>query len=434
VGINDYFIVKPFLNKNGILYIYDINLVELSEKKGTPLLVTSEERLENNYFSIYNSFKKFYENFRINYAVKANSNPAILSIFRKLGSGADVASLGELFIARFAGFEKGSISFTSNYASKENLEFAVKSGITVNFDDISQLELIKENPPEITSFRINPGIGGGEFPGIVTGGHGSKFGIPENHVYNAYKKAMEFLPGGVKRFGIHMHGGSNNLNVEYFKKITEKFFQIASNIRKELGINFEFLDIGGGFGVPYRINETPLNMEEVAEGIIDDFKKYYLNGKDEPLLIVEPGRYLVADSTILLGKITAMKNYDKKIIGTDVGMNILIRPALYNAYHHIAIANKLDAPLIDDVTVVGQICENTDKIAENRRFPKAELGDIISIFNAGAYVFSMSSNYNGFLRPEEILISKDSNIHIIRERDNYLDLLKNVKIPEYLIF
>jgi len=431
VDINDYFLVKPFLNKNGNLYIYDINLAEFSEERGTPLLVTSEERLENNYFSIYNSFQKFYKKFRINYAVKANSNPAILSIFRKLGSGADVASLGELFIAKFAGFEKEMISFTPNYASKESLEFAVKSGITINFDDISQLELIKESHPEIVSFRLNPGIGGGEFPGIVTGGHGSKFGIPEAHISKVYKKAMEL---GIKRFGIHMHGGSNNLNVEYFKKITEKFFNIASNLRKELDINFEFLDIGGGFGVPYRINEIPLNMEEVAEGIIDNFKKYYLKGKDEPLLIVEPGRYLVADSTILLGKVTAIKNYDKKIIGTDIGMNILIRPALYNAYHHIAIANKLDAPLIDDVTIVGQICENTDKIAENRKFPETEVGDIICIFNSGAYVFSMSSNYNGFLRPEEILISKDSNIYTIRERDDYLDLVKNVKIPDHLIF
>lgn len=430
ISPDDKFIIPPFNGRDGNLYIYNINLVDAARERGTPLLITSEEILEKNYFSIQNAFKKHYKNFRINYAVKANSNPSILSIFRKLGSGADIASLGELFLARFAGFEKEKIMMTSNFSSKDMLEFAMDSGITLNFDDVDQLELIKPKVPDIVSFRINPGIGGGEFPGIVTGGHGSKFGIPEEFANKAYRYAMDL---GVKRFGIHMHGGSNNLDVNYFKAITEKFFTIARDLEKSLKIEFEFIDIGGGFGVPYRSDEEPLDMNAVAENVIENFNNQF-SGKSEPLLMVEPGRYLVANSTVLLGKVTTIKNYDKKIIGTDIGMNLLIRPALYNAYHHITIANRLNARLNDDATIVGQVCENTDKIAEQRKFPIAESNDILCVFNAGAYVYSMSSNYNGFLRPEEILVSKDSKIYVIRERENYPDLIRNVKMPAYLYY
>ncbi|MEM3264878.1 MAG: diaminopimelate decarboxylase [Thermoplasmata archaeon] len=426
------FIFPHFLNKDGKLFLDNVDLSELAEKEGTPLLVTSEKRLISNYYSFYNSFSSRYKKFQINYAIKSNSNPSIISIFRKEGSGADAASLGELYIAKISGFSRDKIIFTPNYVSKEILKKAIDSGIVINFDDINQLELVKDSIPEILSFRINPGIGAGEFPGIVTGGHDSKFGIPESHSIESYKKAIKY---GGKRFGIHMMAGSNNLDSEYFAKITAKFFDIVTKIQNELKITFEFIDIGSGFGVPYRPEENPLNMDSVSEKIIENLNEKILKKRsEEPLLIAEPGRYLVADSTVLLGRITSIKNYDKMIIGTDVGMNILIRPALYGAYHHIVIANKLNETLKNKVTIVGQICENTDKIAENREFPDAKVNDVIAIFNAGAYVFSMSSQYNGLLRPKEMLIDRESEIHIIRERETYNDLVRNVKIPEYLLF
>ena len=428
---NTNFITPPFYNRRGILYLENVNLVKLLEDEGSPLLVTSEKRLRNNYFSVYNSFSKLYGNFRVNYAVKANSNPAIISVFRKLGAGVDVGTLGEVFIARFSGIDKEKIMFSPNYASKSDLELARGYGIIINFDDVRQFEFTKDNLPQITSFRINPGMGGGDVPGNITGGPGSKFGIPDKIALKVYKKAKDL---GVKRFGIHMHGGSNNLDPEYFKKITKKFFEIASKIRKDLKIDFEFIDIGGGFGVPYRLNESPLNMNLVAEFIIENFKEKYLKGNDDPLLIVEPGRFLVANSTVLLGRINSIKNYDKKFIGTDIGMNLLIRPALYGAFHHMVLANKLDSPITDKVTIVGPICENTDKIAENREFPHAEVDDIVCVFNAGAYVYTMSSNYNSLLRPKEILISENSTVFTIRERESYVDLVRGSRIPPYLMF
>ncbi|MFP3317834.1 MAG: diaminopimelate decarboxylase [Thermoplasmata archaeon] len=411
-----------FENISGVLYSNGVNLVELARREGTPLLVASEKRLIENYNSIYENFTKNYNKFKINYAVKANSNPAILSIFKDLGSGADTASPGEIFIANYSGFSNDDIIFTPNFSSREVLREVLGMGIKINFDDIGQFEYVRDIRPGTVSFRINPGMGGGEFPGIVTGGHETKFGIPEDYAIKAYRIAKE---SGAREFGIHMHGGSNNLKEEYFKEITSKFFSIAKKIEDEVGIEFSFVDIGGGFGVPYRENERPLDMERVANYVVENFK--VLAGKNEPVLMVEPGRYLVADSTVLLGNVTYIKNYGKRIVGTDVGMNILIRPALYGAYHRIAVANRLDAEEKDAVNIVGQICENTDKIAENRKFPEVEPDDIIAIFNAGAYVYSMSSNYNGFTRPEEILITRNGNTVVIRERENYGDLVAKAK-------
>lgn len=321
--------------------------------------------------------------------------------------------------------------FTPNFQSRNDLLKALMSGIKINFDDISQYESIKDFRPEFVSFRINPGIGGGEFKGIITGGHETKFGIPEELAEKAYGLALK---NGAKKFGIHMHGGSNNLDKEYFKKITDRFFKIVYRIQKNLNIKFDIIDIGGGFGVPYRDKEIPLDMDSVANFVIENFKNYNLDKEKEPVLVIEPGRYLVANSTILIGTITGIKNYDKKIVGTDVGMNILIRPALYGAYHKILIANNLNQMNKENVDIVGQICENTDKIASNRPMPEVNINDKIVIFNAGAYVYSMSSNYNGILRPMELLIDKNKQIHIIRERENFNDLIKNVRIPDYLMF
>jgi diaminopimelate decarboxylase len=426
------YIFSHFENRNNRLFLDDVDLSELARKEGTPLLVTSEQRLINNYHTMYKSFSSRYNKFQINFAIKSNSNPVIISIFRREGAGADAASIGELYLAKISGFDKEKIIFTPNYASEDILRTALESGIVINFDDLTQLESVKDRKVETVSFRINPGIGAGEFPGIVTGGHGSKFGIPEKYAIKSYRKAIKY---GGKRFGIHMMAGSNNLDPKYFGMITTKFFEIAANIQNTLKIDFEFIDIGGGFGVPYRPDEKPLDMESVAGHVIDNFKDTLLKKRSvDPMLIVEPGRYLVADSTVLLGSVTAIKHYDKFIIGTDVGMNILLRPALYGAYHHIVVANNLNAPLKKKVNIVGQICENTDKIAEDREFPDTNVRDILAIFNAGAYVFSMSSEYNAFLRPKELLIGRGPDIHTIRERETFNDLIRNVRFPEYLMF
>ncbi|MGC8986157.1 MAG: diaminopimelate decarboxylase [Thermoplasmata archaeon] len=416
-----------FENKGGNLYSGEVDLVDLARREGTPLLVTSERRLVDNYNSIYESFSKRYKKFKINYAVKANSNPTILSIFRRMGSGADTASMGEIYIARFSGFGSDDIIFTPNFAPRETLLEAYRMGIRINFDDIGQFQFIADIKPRHASFRINPGMGGGEFPGIVTGGHDTKFGIPEEHALRAYKLARKY---GAGEFGIHMHGGSNNLSEEYFRLITQKFFGIARRIMDELNIEFSFIDIGGGFGVPYREEEKPLDMERVADYVTENLKN--IIGSEEPMLMVEPGRYLVADSTVLLGRVNYIKNYGKKIVGTDIGMNILLRPALYGAYHRIVVANRLDSPPADTVRVVGQICENTDRIGDEIKMQEASEGDIIAVFNAGAYVYSMSSNYNGFPRPEEVLITGDGDVIIIRERERYHDLISGATLNRYM--
>lgn len=417
-----------FENRGGRLYMDGVDLVDIALKEGTPLLVTSERRLVENYETIRGNFTRLYGKFRINYAVKANSNPTVLAIFRRLGAGADTASMGEIFLARYAGYSTADIIFTPNYAPASVLSDAVGMGIRINYDDTGEYEYVKKLKPDTVSFRINPGMGGGEFPGIVTGGHGSKFGIPEEMAVKAYRYAKR---NGAREFGIHMHAGSNNLSEEYFKKITKKFFSIAKKIMDEVKIEFSYIDIGGGFGVPYRENERPLNMERVATYVVENLNG--IIGSGEPELIVEPGRYLVADSTVLLGRVNHIKKYDRKIVGTDIGMNILIRPALYGAYHRIVIANRLNADEVEEVDIVGGVCENTDRIAESRRFPRARVGDIIAVFNAGAYVYSMSSNYNGFPRPEEVLVTGNSRVIVIRERERYQDLVSRATVNKYIL-
>lgn len=416
-------IPPPFQEREGRLYLDGLDLVEIASRYGTPVYVTSSGRIRENYRRIYSAFKERYDNFSVKYAVKANSNPHIISVLAGEGAGADVSNLNELLIAEKSGIPAKQILMSPNNLSREELAKASSRGVAINFDDIGQMEIISDSLPSLVSFRVNPGIGRGEFPGTVTAGPDAKFGIPEDHVIEAYRKAKDH---GVRRFGIQMMTGSNVLDSGYFGAITSKLFDITRRISDHAGIDFEFVDIGGGFGVPYRPDEKALPIDvvagEVSRGLKDKFASV---GKPLPALFVEPGRYLVADSTVLLGRITNVKSYGKTFIGTDVGMNTLLRPALYGAYHPVSIANKLDHEAKITADVVGQICENTDRIALDRRLPDVEEGDILAVFNAGAYGFSMSNQFNGHGKPAEVLVS-DGKDKLIRRRENIDDLLQTV--------
>ena len=423
------FIFPPFENLNGHLSLEKVDLVGLMDKFGSPLLVVSENRIRENYRKLDKAFRRVYSKFSIRYAVKSNSNLAVISILRQEGAGADCSTPEEISMANMAGIPFPSITFTPNNAHREELEFGVQNGVSINFDDISQMRLVKDNLPETVSFRVNPGVGGGEFPGIVTAGANTKFGIPASIAESAYREA---LSTGAKKFGMQMMAGSNVLDWRHFDNISRVFFDLAGQISKRLGIQFEYLDIGGGFGVPYREEQNELDLDKTAECVISNLKdacsKY---GMAEPELIVEPGRSMVSDAAILLGKVTNVKSYDRTFIGTDIGMNLLMRPALYGAYHHIVIANDLDRELTGRVDVVGQICESTDKIGVDMDFPETGIGDTIAIFNAGAYVSSMSSNYNGHLKPTELLIG-DHGITVIREAENISDIVRGMNVPGFL--
>jgi diaminopimelate decarboxylase len=425
-------LMPPLQLANGQLAIGDMNILDIASAYGTPVYVTEEQRIRNNCRRLITAFKSNYPKFRLNYAVKANNNLALLNIVRQESVGADCSCVEELGLARLAGFRSDQMLYSGNYNSDTELAEGVASGASINLDDSALLpRLLKHGMPEVLSFRVNPGVGQGQYPGLVFGGENTKFGVEEAQIQQAYAQAKT---SGVKRFGIHMMTGSNVLNSDYFVSVTRKLFEIAESISKTLELTFEFVDIGGGFGVPYGPEETPLDIDIIGSRVGATFKQFVENGAmGEPFLMIEPGRFVVADSTVLLGRVHHIKRSSKRtFIGTDIGMNTILRPALYGAYHHIYVANRPLAEPDATVTITGQVCENTDVLAKDRTLPRIDIGDTIVVMNAGAYGYSMSSQYNSRPRPSEILVN-DGRIETIRERETVNDLTHRQHVPMRLM-
>jgi len=425
-------IMPPLAQSEGRLRIGKREVVELASSFGTPCYVTDEQRVRHNCRRLIAAFERGYKKFRLNYAVKANNNLAILNILRQEGAGADCSCIEELNLAALAGFRHDQLLYSGNYNSDYELAQGIESLAAVNLDDASLLHrLLKYGKPEVLSFRVNPGMGEGQYPGLVFGGENTKFGVTESNIVQAYAQAKE---KGIKKFGIHMMTGSNVLNLDYFISVTRKLFEIAGKISRELGLDFEFVDVGGGFGVPYRPDESPLDIEKLGLRVSELFKEFVETMKvGDPYLMVEPGRFVVCDSTVLLGRVHHIKQVGSKIfVGTDIGMNTLLRPALYGAYHHIYVANKPLSKPESTVTVCGQVCENTDILAKDRSLPRLEIGDVIAVMNTGAYGYSMSSQYNSRPRPTEILVN-DGQAETIRERETVMDLVARQRIPTRLL-
>ncbi|MEM0048960.1 MAG: diaminopimelate decarboxylase [Candidatus Bathyarchaeia archaeon] len=418
-------------NRDGTLYIDGVSVVELADKFDTPLYVLSENRIRENFRNLRNALLKHYDKIRIYYSAKANTGLAVLRILRDEGAYLDAVSPGEVFLALKAGFQPEKILFTGTSVRNDELDFLVRTNVVINIDSISQLKrLIKIRVPEILSVRVNPEIGAGHHEHVITAGRNSKFGICEVDVAKAYEIAKE---AGVKRFGIHMHIGSGILSVEPFILAAEKLLEIACHVRRSLGIKFEFMDFGGGLGVPYRPGEKPLNLEEYSERMLGLFRsKIREYDLGEPFFCVEPGRYIVCDAGILLTRVNTIKITPfKKFIGVDAGFNLLVRPVMYGAYHHIIVANRLNQPEEEIYDVAGPLCESGDILARDRLFPRVYEGDLLAILNAGAYGFVMSSQYNSRPRCAEILV-KDGRYSLIRERESLEDLLRGQRLPEWL--
>ncbi len=397
------------------------DILELANEFGTPLYVYDKQKLVTNYNRLNQAFNQHYPKTKIHFSVKANSNIHILRIFKELGAGADCSSPIEYKVARLAGFEDKNILYTGNYELPEDFnDVAFSDDSKINLDDKTSFERLKKiNLPQRISFRINPGVGRGGFEGITTAGTEAKFGIPYEKAFDAYKLAQD---NGIERFGIHMMTGSNNLEPYFFAEIVDKLMMIAGDIFHKLGKTPEYVDIGGGFGIPYTDDEEELNIERTGEMVANVFKeKCAKYGFGEPELVLEPGRYLAANAGYLLSKVTAIKHSYKTFVGLDAGMNTLIRPALYGAFHRTEVYGKPNKT--QTVNLCGQICENSDIFAKNIQFPLAEEGDIVTFKDAGAYGYVMSSNYNNRLRPAEILIDNDTT-KVIKRRETFEDYLK----------
>lgn len=420
---------EPLENCKGNLYFDGLSVEELAQKYDTPLYVISERRISENYTRIYDALVGKYKDVRIYYACKANTNIAVLKTLQSEGAYLDTVSPGEVFLGLSSGYAPDHILFTGTSVRNDELKFLVDAGITVNIDSQSELDrLLKITVPQIISVRVNPEIGDGHHGHCITAGSQTKFGLWEEDVLKAYATAKK---ARVERFGIQMHIGSGILKIDSYVQAVEKLLEIAKRVHDELDITFEFIDLGGGFGVPYHPTDEDLNLSEFASKVVSLFKtkiKEYKLGK--PFLCIEPGRYLVCDASILLTAVNTVKvTPHRKFLYVDAGFNTLVRPAMYGSYHQVLVANKLNSKCAETFDVVGPICETGDILAKERELPIVNEGDVLAILNAGAYGFSMSSQYNSRPRAAEVMIRQGKPV-LVREREQFQDLLANQRVTQ----
>jgi len=421
---------EPLENRDDELYIDGVSAVELAARFDTPLYVISEQRIRDNYNRLRNALTRNYQQTRIYYAAKANANLSVLKILESENAYIDAVSPGEVSLALKAGFPAERIMFTGTSVRNDELQFLTDSNITINVDSLSQLNrLLKITVPNLLSVRINPEIGAGHHSHVITAGKNSKFGIWEENALEAYATAKK---AGVERFGIHMHVGSGVLDKEPFVLALEKLLSIAKRVHEQVGVEFEFIDVGGGLGVPYKPEDNALDLTQFFAAVLTLFKhriNEYQMGT--PFFCVEPGRYLVCDAAVLLTSVNTVKTTPfKKFIGVDAGFNTLVRPTMYGSYHPIVVANKLSCAEEEAVDVVGPICESGDALARDRRLPKIEEGDLLAVLNAGAFGFAMSSQYNARPRAAEVLV-KDGKCALVRARESFEDLLAGQREAEW---
>ena len=380
---------------------------------GTPVFITDEIYLKQKVEFIKNILDKKYLLF---FAIKANFNPNIVSILKDSGiDGIETISTYEIELAKKLNFHNNQILFTGNNADPYELDFANKMDVKVNIGSNLELAFYTSKYKNSKIFiRINPGFGDGEFQQIVTGGNKSKFGISHNDIDHALKIINS---NKAKLVGLHCHLGSGLYNTDNFEPMIQYMFNLANEID-----DVKFIDVGGGIGVRYNPSEKPVNFNDFVAVMEKYYHKYDNLKKRDVKVILEPGKYLVAESTFLLTKITNIRQtIDRKTIAVDTGLNHIIRPALYGSYHHIINLSKLYQQEQEEVRVVGNICESTDVINEKINISKPENGDILAILTAGAYCASMSSLYN--LRPyaAEALINPDKNHYFVtRKRQDFI--------------
>ena len=417
--------------RNGNIFIGNLSVKELAQTYGTPTYVYDENKIRANYRKAFNAFKKYYDNCRFFYAVKACNNPAITSILKQEGAGIDAASVNEIMLAKSLGVSGDDVMFSGNFLSDDDIKQGLESDVIFNLDDISILpRVLKFGTPRMLSFRVNPGYGRSNVGDFVTNaGPKAKFGLHPDHVMDAYRMAKE---AGIKQFGVHMMPGSCITDPDYFPFITNLLMDIVGKVGRDLKIDFDFIDLGGGLGIPYRPGEESLDIDKAAKLTAEAFKaKVAEYGLKAPCLKMEPARYFVGNAAWLIGRVHCIKDSYTRIVGTDIGMNTLCRPVMYGSYHHIYVDGKENSPK-KPVGLCGQLCENTDYSVKERELPAdiAE-GDIVVIENAGAYGFAMSYQYNGRLRPAEVLV-KDSEHSLIRSRETFEDMVRNTSIPQRL--
>lgn len=394
------------------------DLIAAVKEYGSPLYIYDADKITLQYQRLTNAFKNV-NNLRLNYAVKALSNVAILQHLRSLGAGLDTVSIQEVRLGLLAGFEPSRIIFTPNGVSLQEIEEVAAMGVQINIDNLSILEQFGTKHPSIpVCIRINPHVMAGGNTNISVGHIDSKFGISIHQLPHVLR-IVENTQMNIN--GIHMHTGSDILDIDVFIYATEILFDTAQKFS-----DLEFIDFGSGFKVPYKPGDIETNIEELGEKLTERFNAF-AKAYGKPLtLAFEPGKFLVSEAGKFLVNVNVVKQTTSTVFAqVDSGFNHLIRPMLYGSQHEIHnISNPKGRERFYSVT--GYICE-TDTFANNRRITEISEGDILAFDNAGAYCFTMASNYNSRYRPAEVLY-KDGQTHLIRKRETFDDLIAN-QIP-----
>lgn len=397
---------------------------KLTEKYPTPFHIYDEKGIID-YANYFNNCFSWNEGFKEYYAIKACPNPYLMKILKNQKFGIDCSSMAELILAEKVGLRGDEIMFTSNDTPAEEYQKALELGAILNLDDITHIDYIDERfgLPELVCFRYNPGdLKNGNT--IIGNPEDSKYGFTRDQLFEGYKKLID---KGIKRFGIHTMVASNELDPEYFIETAEIIFDTIVDINKETGIRFEFANLGGGIGIPYKSEYKPVDLMIVSNGIKELYEsKIVANGLAPLKIFFESGRAITGPYGFLVSKVLHLKDTYKKYAGLDSCMANLMRPALYGAYHHITILGKEDQPSKFLYDVTGSLCENNDKFAINRLLPEIKVGDIVVIHDTGAHGHSMGFNYNGKLRSAELLLRENGEVTQIRRAETLDDYFATV--------
>ena len=404
-----------------INYFNGNNPEKIAVEYETPVYVYNEDILRSRMSMVSKVITKY--PYTANYSIKANTNIHILKIALEEGLNCDAMSVGEIKMLKLAGFPSERIFFVPNNVSEEEMKFAISENIIVSLDSLSQLETFGQiNPNGRCAVRINPGVGAGHHEKVVTAGKKTKFGIAESDIDGIFAIAEKH---NLTIAGINQHIGSLFMTPDPYLEAVKNLLRIAVRFK-----NLEFVDFGGGYGIPYHKldDEKPYDMEDFSkrlEPILDEFVAEYGYA---PLFKSEPGRYCVAESSVILGRVHATKeNFGTKYIGTDVGMNVLVRPSMYDSWHDIEIirdSKPVERKNLCAQTVVGNICESGDILAKERMLPEVKKNDLVCVLDTGAYGYSMCSTYNSRPRPAEVLIHSDGSVECIRKKETFEDLIR----------
>ncbi|MEL7588860.1 MAG: diaminopimelate decarboxylase [Prolixibacteraceae bacterium] len=405
---------------------------QIRKEYPTPFHIYDEKGMRE-YARKFNAAFSWNTGFKEYYAIKSAPNPFLMKILRGEGLGIDCSSMAELVLAERVGMRGEEIMFTSNDTPADEFAKAVELGAIINLDDIKHIEYLEKHAglPELICLRYNPGaLKEGNV--IIGNPQESKYGFTREQLFEGYRMLKE---KGVKRFGIHTMVASNELDADYFVETAGIVFELIVEISRETGICFEFANLGGGIGIPYKSEHKPVDLNRVSDGIRELYNQLIAaNGLDPLKIFFESGRAITGPFGFLVSEVLHIKETYKKYAGLDSCMANLMRPALYGAYHHISVLGKEDRPHTFLYDVTGSLCENNDKFAINRFLPELEQGDIIVIHDTGAHGHSMGFNYNGKLRSSELLLRENGDVVQIRRAetlDDYFATLNFDALPDF---